>query len=210
MVSAIILAAGTGTRFGRTKQFEMLGHVRLVDHVVATASTVAQAVVLVLPSGVAWDGPPVYAVVPGGPTRSASVRAGLSAIPGDTEVVVIHDAAHPLASQALFEAVIDRVRQAAEAAVPVVPITETVARCVGDRLDGIFSEQGAVLVQTPYAVRAVVLRELYASDLDARDEAMLLVRAGRQVATVPGDPKNVHIALPEDLELARRLLGLVD
>jgi 2-C-methyl-D-erythritol 4-phosphate cytidylyltransferase len=211
MVSAIILAAGSGARFGRPKQFEMLDHMRLVDHVVATASAVAQAVVLVIPSGVTWDGAPVYAVVPGGPTRSASVRAGLSVLPSDTHVVVIHDAAHPLASQRLFGAVIERVRGAAEAAVPVVSIAETVARSEGDRLVGIVSDQRAtVLVQTPQAIQAVVLREIYAGGVDARDEATLLVQTGRRVATVPGDPMNIHIALPEDLDMARALLQQAD
>jgi 2-C-methyl-D-erythritol 4-phosphate cytidylyltransferase len=207
MVSAIILAAGSGTRFGRAKQFEMLGPVRLVDHVVAMASSVAQAVVLVLPAGVEWDGAPVHAVVTGGSTRSASVRAGLGAIPPATEVVVIHDAAHPLARRKLYEAVIERVRRGAEAAVPVIPATDTPARCEGDRLVTILPGEGAVLIQIPHAFRPAVLRELYSGGLDGRDEASLLVRAGRVVQTVPGDLANIHVVQPDDLEVARRLLG---
>jgi 2-C-methyl-D-erythritol 4-phosphate cytidylyltransferase len=207
MVSAIILAAGSGARFGGAKQFARLGPARLVDHVVATATSVAQAVVLVLPPGVAWDGAPVHAVVAGGPTRSASVRAGLGALPPATEVVVIHDAVHPLADRALFEAVIERVRLGAEAAAPVIPATDTPARCEGDRLVALLPGDGAVLIQIPHAFRLAVLREAYSTGLDARDEISLLVRAGRVVHTVPGDLRNIHVTRPDELEVARRLFG---
>ena len=106
----IIVAAGSGSRFGVPKQFETVAGARLVDRAVDAVADACDDVVLVLPAGVAWDGRPVAASVPGGSTRSASVRAGLDAVAGSAAVVVVHDAARPLAPPALFEAVIGAVR----------------------------------------------------------------------------------------------------
>ena len=91
--SGIVVAAGSGTRFGVPKQFEAVAGARLVDRAVHAAAFACDEVVVVLPAGVQWDGRPVAAAVPGGSTRSASVRAGLDAIAGSATVVVVHDAA---------------------------------------------------------------------------------------------------------------------
>lgn len=206
MTCAVVLAAGSGRRFQGLKQFAELGGKRLVDHAVEAVAQVADAVILVLPPDVAWDGRPVTTVVGGGLTRSASVRAGLAALPRATEIIVIHDAAHPLARPALFEAVIEQVELGADGAVPIIPIAETIGRCAGNQLMTTTPAEGAVLVQMPHAFRAAVLRDLYAGGLEARDEASLLVQAGRTVCTVPGDPGNLHIASWEDLGVAMRLL----
>ena len=97
------------------------------------ASAACDGVVVVLPDGVGWDGAPVSAAVAGGATRSASVRAGLAAVPLDAEVVVVHDAARPLASAELFDSVIAAVRGGADGAVPGVPVVDTLKR-VGRRI----------------------------------------------------------------------------
>ena len=83
----------------RPKQFSELGGARLVDHAVAAASAACDAVVVVVPDAVEWDGRRRRrASSTGGATRSDSVRAGLAAVPDDAEVVVVHDAARPLAT----------------------------------------------------------------------------------------------------------------
>src|SRR5688572_27256026 len=115
----IVVAAGSGSRFGRAKQYERLGDRRVLDWALAAASAVSEGVVLVVPPDSAGRREAgVDAVVPGGDTRSASVRAGLAAVPGECDVVLVHDAARPLASVALFEAVIAAVQAGADAAVP--------------------------------------------------------------------------------------------
>ena len=101
-VWSIVVAAGTGDRFGAPKQFADLGGIRVVDHSVASARASCDGVALVLPAGVEWDGEPVDVVVAGGATRSESVRAGLAALPEECDVVLVHDAARPLASRDLF------------------------------------------------------------------------------------------------------------
>src|SRR5580765_944436 len=98
---AIVVAAGSGDRYGRPKQFDLLGGRRLLDWAVEAATAACDGVVTVLPAG--HDEP---GSVTGGATRSASVRAGLAALPADADIVVIHDAARPLAGPELFEQVI--------------------------------------------------------------------------------------------------------
>ena len=95
----------------RPKQFADLAGTRVVDRAVGNARRACDGVVLVLAPGVEWTGPSVDALVVGGATRSASVRSGLEAVPPDADVVVVHDAARPLASDALFSAVIGAVRE---------------------------------------------------------------------------------------------------
>src|SRR6476659_6206544 len=113
-VWGIVVAAGRGDRFGQPKQFCDFAGMRVIDLSLAALNAVCDAVVVVLPVGVSWDGESVAAAVAGGETRSDSVRAGLRAIPEDVAVVVVHDAARPLATRALFEAVIIAVQSGAD------------------------------------------------------------------------------------------------
>ena len=116
-VWAVVVAAGTGTRFGSPKQYELLGDRRVLDWAVAAARSVADGIVLVVaPDRAGESEPGVDAVVAGAATRSGSVRAGLAAVPGEVEIVVVHDAARPLASPLLFAAVVAAVENGAAGA----------------------------------------------------------------------------------------------
>jgi 2-C-methyl-D-erythritol 4-phosphate cytidylyltransferase len=205
----IVLAAGTGERFGDLKQFSRLGDTRLVDHSIRRAAAACEAVVLVLPPGVEWDGDPVAAVVPGGPTRITSARAGLEAVQTSARIVVVHDAAHPLASGTLFERVIEAVRQGADAAVPAVPTRDTIMRFSGGRVAETVEREGLMIVQTPQAFRPDLLRLAHASGMEAQDDSVLVARWGSEISVVPGDPTNIHVTTGEELELAGRLLRSV-
>lgn len=206
-VTGIVVAAGAGTRFGAPKQFVPLRGARVVDHAVACAAGLCDDVVLVLPDGVAWDGPEVTVTVVGGETRSASVRAGLAALPPETEVVVVHDAARPLASPLLFRAVIDAVRQGAAAAVPFVPLADTLKRVDGNWVVETVDREQLVAVQTPQAFRVEVLRAAHASGPEASDDAALVEAMGEKVQVVPGEPRNIKLTTALDLELVAGLLG---
>jgi len=204
-VWAIVLAAGTGMRFGGVKQFTSLDGRRLVDVVVDTAASVCDEVVVVLPAGVEWDGSPVVAAIQGGPTREASVRCGLADVPSGVGVVVVHDAAHPLASPALFEAVIAAVGAGVDGAVPGLPLSETLKRVDGARSVANVARHGLVMVQTPHAFRARALRAAHASGGEATDDSVLVEAVGGSVVVVPGEPFNIHVTTADDLEMARRL-----
>jgi 2-C-methyl-D-erythritol 4-phosphate cytidylyltransferase len=174
----------------------------VVDWSVGTVITACEAVVVVLPSGFVWDGPPVIAAVTGGATRSESVRAGLSAVPDSAEIVVVHDAARPLASGALFHAVIAAVRAGADGAVPVLPVVDTLKRVEGDRVVATVEREGLVAVQTPQAFRADALRAAHAGGGGSTDDAALVEAAGGKVVIVPGDALNLKITTPHDLAWA--------
>lgn len=204
--SAIVVAGGRGERFGAPKQFLTLGDRRLVDHAVAAAGAVCDEVVVVLPDDQGWDGETVAAVVAGGETRSGSVRAGLAAVDPETEIVVVHDAARPLASTGLFELVIDTVRAGADGAVPALEVVDTIKRVEGGRVIETVPRVGLVSVQTPQAFRSSMLRRAHEASADATDDAALVEAAGGTVVVVAGEPTNLKVTTLADLSLAGALL----
>ena len=202
----VVVAGGTGTRFGTAKQFESIAGTRLVDRAVETTAAACDEVVVVVPDAFRWDGPPVAAAVVGGATRSASVRAGLAAVAPSATIVVVHDAARPLASPALFEAVIGAVRRGADAAVPAVPVPDTVKRVDGDEVVETVARDELVVVQTPQAFRADALRAAHTGGADATDDAALIEAADGRVVIVPGERANLKVTTPADLVMAAAIL----
>jgi 2-C-methyl-D-erythritol 4-phosphate cytidylyltransferase len=206
-VWGIVTSGGRGVRFGGPKHLRDLGGRRLVDRAVDSLAACCDGVVVVLPAGTEWDGPPVEAVVVGGEARADSVRAGLAAVPLDAEIVVVHGPSHPLAGPALVEAVIAAVRAGADGAVPVMPANDTVLHVT----DGVVTaaEPGPlVLAQTPFAFAAGVLRAAHADAPPAKDDVSLLVARGARVVTVPGHAANLHVTTPDELAIAEGILGL--
>jgi 2-C-methyl-D-erythritol 4-phosphate cytidylyltransferase len=203
---AIVLAAGSGSRFGAAKQFTSVAGQRLVDLAVRSARSACDHVVVVVPSEHEWDGPPVDAVVAGGSDRPASVRCGLAAIPTAAEIIIVHQAANPVASPAMFTALISAVRAGAPAAVPGLRPSDVVRRAVDGFAGELLGRDELILVQTPAAFRGEVLRAAHALDVPAQEDTALVSAAGYPVQLVPGDPRNIHVATPEDLELVRALL----
>ena len=199
-VWAIVVAAGSGSRFGGPKQFEELEGRRVVDWALVASRSVADGVVLVVPADHLEDQAPLAdAIVAGGATRSASVRAGLDVVPADATVVVVHDAARPFAAPALFEAVVTAVRDGADGAVPGVALADTVKQVRDGQVVATLDRAELVAVQTPQAFAATTLRRAHAGEGDATDDAALVEAAGGRVVVVPGDPANTKITLRTDL-----------
>lgn len=205
-VWAIVVAGGGGTRFGGAKQFARLAGVSVLDRSVVTARSACDGVVAVLPAGAEWPNPAGVATVPGGATRSESVRAGLAAVPADADVVVVHDAARPLASPDLFRRVVAAVRAGADGAVPGCPIADTVKRVEGDRVVATVPRDDLVAVQTPQAFRAAVLRDAHTGAPEGTDDAALVEAAGGTVVVVEGEPRNMKLTVADDLAVAEALL----
>ena len=215
-VWTIVVAGGSGRRFGSLKQFEELGGRRVLDLSVEVARQCSDGVVVVVPAedAVREGG------VAGGPTRTASVRNGLAAVPANAAVILVHDAARPFASTALYQSVIDAVAAGADGAVPGLPVVDTVKLIEvvqsssiglsGEGLPTVVPKVTAtpdratlVAVQTPQAFRADVLRRAYLPEIDGTDDSSLVELAGGTVVVVPGDVDNRKITVPEDLVWAR-------
>lgn len=201
------MAAGTGSRFGGAKQYASLGGRRVLDWSLDAARAAGDGVVLVVPAGEVERPEAADAVVAGGDTRSGSVRKGLGAVPDGADVVVVHDAARPLAGPVLFRAAVEAVRRGAAGAVCAVPVTDTVKRVTGSTVVATLDRAELWVVQTPQAFDAGALRAAHAGGGEAGDDAALLEAAGEEVVVVPGDPRNLKLTGPDDLVVAEALGG---
>ena len=203
-----MVGGGSGRRFGRLKQYESIGQRRVIDVSRDVAGACTDGVIVVVPAAdVEREGG-----VAGGETRSASVRAGLAAVPASADVICVHDAARPLATPDIYRRVIDAVLDGADAAVPAVAVTDTIKmidrpiQAASDRWGDVVETPDRarlVAVQTPQAFRADRLRAAHASGTDATDDAALVEAAGGTVVVVRGDANNRKITDPDDLEWAR-------
>ncbi len=202
-VAAVVVAAGRGTRFGGAKQFALVDGETIAARSVAACRSAASRVVLVVPEGYDGSGEGADLVVTGGSSRAASVRCGLARCE-DADIVIVHDAARPFASPALFAAVVSAIASGADAAIPGLALTDTIKRITqkGDDMvvtDTLVREE-LVGVQTPQAFRRDVLERAHARGDDATDDAGLVEAIGAVVVVVPGEPTNVKITRPDDLE----------
>jgi 2-C-methyl-D-erythritol 4-phosphate cytidylyltransferase len=206
-VAAVVVAAGRGIRFGGVKQFALLDGETVAARSVRACRSVADQVVLVVPEGYDGDGEGADLVVRGGASRSQSVRCGLAHCPG-ADIVVVHDAARPLASPALFGSVVQAITDGADAAIPGLAITDTVKRVTKKGEFMVVAEtlvrEELVGVQTPQAFRRDVLERAHAAGEDATDDAGLVEAIGGVVVVVPGEPTNLKITRPDDLDALTR------
>lgn len=202
-VWTIVVAAGSGSRFGGEKQYRQVAGQRVLDWSLRAARSASDGVVLVVPAH-RVDSPEPLAdlVVAGGGTRSASVRAGLAAVPAEAEIVCVHDAVRPWAGPALFDRVIAAVADGADCAVPGLAVVDTVKRSDQEReVVETLERDGLVTVQTPQAFAAARLRAAHAEGSSATDDAGLVEAIGGRVVVVDGEASNAKITNPEDLEV---------
>lgn len=213
----IVVAGGSGRRFGGPKQLLPLAGRPVAAWSVAAAHSVSDGVVLVVPGKMMDESPDGRAadprdcgadrVVAGGEARADSVRAGLAAVPDEAAVIVVHDAARPLAGPPLFAAVVEAVEGGAVCAIPVLPVSDTLKRTTDGQVTSTIDREGLVSVQTPQAFAAAVLREAHRGQGQATDDAGLVEELGLPVHTVPGDPRNLKLTRPGDLGVAEALMA---
>jgi 2-C-methyl-D-erythritol 4-phosphate cytidylyltransferase len=217
-LGVVIVAAGSGTRYGSTpKILAPLAHRTVIEHslcLLASEPTVDQVVVVLredlLDAGarlVASLRLPDVSICGGGATRGASVRAGIRTLDPAIGLVAVHDGARPLVSSALFRRVVAAARGVG-AAVPGVPPVDTIGQIVeGDSLGPPLTRSTLRAIQTPQVARRDWLEALLDRNDDASDESSLLVAAGFPVRIVEGDPDNIKITRPADLILAESILA---
>ena len=200
-VAAVVVAAGRGVRFGGPKQFAVLGNETVSARSVRAARSVADYVVLVVPDDYRGTGEGADVIVVGGASRSASVRLGLAPCV-DADIVIVHDAARPFASAALFTSVVEAVRAGADAAIPGLAVTDTLKRVARVDTDTVVletvSREELVAVQTPQAFRRELLERAHQLGDDATDDAALVEALGARVVVVAGELSNFKITRPED------------
>ena len=216
-VAAVLPAGGSGSRMGgvRKQYLELRGEPILLRAVRPFLDHHrVEWVVVALPPEDVTDAPsflpPEVIVVEGGANRGDSVRRGLGAVPDAAEVVVIHDAVRPLVSISMLDRVIAAVTPGA-GAIAALPVADTLKRVGPDGvITGTVERAGLWRAQTPQGFPRSMIAEAYrraaVDGIVATDDAALAERYGGRVIVVEGDPANVKITRPEDLELAERLL----
>jgi 2-C-methyl-D-erythritol 4-phosphate cytidylyltransferase len=215
--AAIIVAAGAGTRFGAMKQFAYLRAKPVLEWTLERFEAHAEVdtVVLVLPDEqdlkhYRMRYPKIVDIVRGGERRQDSVWQGFRLlIAAAPEVVLVHDGARPLAGADLISRVIAAAR-ADGAAVPVLPIEDTIKEVRDGRVAGTVDRTHLVRTQTPQGFRYDVLKkaldEARRDRFYGTDEAALVERIGLPVTAVAGDPRNIKITTPVDIPVAEALL----
>jgi 2-C-methyl-D-erythritol 4-phosphate cytidylyltransferase len=218
-VWAVLAAAGKGERLGldRPKAFAKLGGRAVIEHALERldASDWIEGIVVAAPPE--WEEPcilaaeevaatKVAATVTGGATRTASVRTALGEVPGEVAVIVVHDAARPLVSDDVIERVVTALDDGWDAAVPVLPVSDTIKRVDGETVVETVAREALAAAQTPQAFAADALRRALSGDADASDCAALVEAGGGRVRAVEGDPRLVKITDATDLALVESWL----
>lgn len=205
-IAAILVAAGSGSRFGAEtpKQFLPLLGKLVIRH---AAETLAKHVQLLQPVGdaaaigTALTGIPHLSPVAGGATRQASVYAGLQALIGHApDIVLVHDAARPLIPPDTVPALLAALNDA-PGAIPAVPVADTLKSVVDSRITATVPRDGLFRAQTPQAFRFATLLAAHQADTSepATDDASLLEAMGQPVAIVRGSEDNIKLTYAEDL-----------
>jgi len=216
-VTAIIAAGGRGERIGGStpKQLLSVGGLSILERIISTflVHPLIDHLVVALPEDLAND-PPEYLtaaskpvrIVPGGARRQESVSAAFRAIPKETDVVVVHDAARPFASATLIERTVTAATQFG-AALAALPVRDTVKQAAGGLVAATLDRSSIFLAQTPQAFRTGVLRDALARGGEGTDEASLVEQTGHPVHIVDGEASNIKITTRDDLTLAEAIAG---
>ena len=204
----VLVAAGASSRMGFPKLWADVNGEPLLAHAIAAACEARPAELIVVVGrdrvGEAARLAPTARVVSGGARRRDSVAAGLAA--ASVEWLAIHDAARALAPASLYLEGLEAARPTG-AAIPVVPLTDTVKRLDDNRVVETIARSQHAAVQTPQIFRRDILeRALALSDDDVTDEAALVEQLGIQVATFPGDERAFKVTTPLDLLTARAVI----
>ena len=213
MAVALLVAAGRGERLGTggPKAFVMLGGRPMLQWSVDALSAVEEVerIVVALPPGV--DAPPGTIGVPGGAARSQSVRAALREA-GDSDVVLVHDAARPMVTPELIrDCLATLAAQDCDAAIAATPVTDTIKESRGEEVVRTLDRSCLWAVQTPQVfTRQALERALDCADEDlaaATDDASLVESGGGTVRLVPAPRENMKVTTPLDLRVAELLLA---
>lgn len=215
---AIIVAAGTGTRMGRPKQFLPLLGRPLVEWSLEAFKghpEISEVVLVLTPEHLREHGErlagPKVKLVEGGQTRMGSVKNGFGALSPEVDLVAVHDGARPLVTPSIVSYTLQEAWESG-AALPAVPVKDTLKKVASKQLWISATPQRSAywLAQTPQCYRREVLEEalaMFPAEDGATDESQLVERAGHKVKIVPSSYENIKVTTPEDLPLAEAFLA---
>lgn len=219
---AIIVAAGSGTRFGaeKPKQFleiygkpiiihtlERFENCRAIDEIVLVLSS--NEIENFQPNIEKYNLKKPVKIVAGGQTRAESVLNGLNSIEAEkTEIIAVHDGARPLVSSDEITQTIEKARKTGAACL-TVKVTDTIKKVSGDNITGTIDRANLRRALTPQCFKFEILQKAFAPenfDASATDECFLVEKAGFAIAFVDGSAKNLKITTREDFVFAEILL----
>lgn len=221
MNTAIIVAAGSGTRFASDtpKQFVLLKgrpiivhtierfeRCTAVDHIVVVAADEHLQTISEMASDA--DFSKISALTGGGSSRTASVINGFSKVSVETEIVLVHDGVRPLVSSSDIEATIEKAKMVGAACL-TAPVTDTIKIVDNNMIDGTIERRALRRALTPQAFRYEILKRALAEideGLEMTDECQLLERLGIEIAAVNGSSRNIKITEAADLIAAAAYL----
>lgn len=221
--SAIVVAAGSGVRLGSSepKAFVKVGGFTMLSYslrVVAQVAAISE-LVLAVPAGferaaraevaAAGFGLPVK-ITPGGAQRQDSVRIALALTSSESELVIVHDAARPMATAAIFQACLDAAARAG-GAIAAIPVADTLKRVADAAITATVARTSLWQAQTPQAFRRESLlaahQRALADGIEATDDAELVERTGARVEVVEGSTANLKVTTPTDLKIAEAIIA---
>ncbi len=221
--SAIIVAAGSGVRLGSSvpKAFVKIGGRTMLSYSLVTVRQIdsISEVVITIPKGfenaaraevaAAGLGVPVK-ITPGGMERQDSVRIALELTSSESELVIVHDAARPLATSAIFEACLSAAARAG-GAIAAVQVSDTLKRIADGAISATVARAGLWQAQTPQAFRRDLLvgahQRAVREGIVATDDADLVERTGARVEVVEASTNNIKITTPSDLSIVEAILA---
>ena len=198
----IVVASGTSQRFGSNKLQEKIGNETVLNRSVRIALENSDGVIVVTDSA-DFLNDQVYATIPGGKTRSQSVKNGLSKVPAGVGIIAVHDAARPGADQFIYETGRNLILGGAVAAIPAIDVVDTIKKVDDGVVKSTIPRSELKAVQTPQIFRAEILRAAHACESGDTDDSALVEKLGYEVAVFEGSETNRKITIARDLEILK-------
>jgi 2-C-methyl-D-erythritol 4-phosphate cytidylyltransferase len=216
-ITAIIVAAGEGRRYGAAKQYALLKGKTVLDRCLEKFQEHENVdnIVLVLRSGRPGEEyldryRKIASIARGGEKRQDSVYSGLSCVDArQTEIILVHDGTRPLVGKDLIDRLIKATREKG-AVVPVIPVEDTIKCVEAQKVLRTEDRRQIFRSQTPQGFSCSLLKEAFVHAIrdkfEGTDEAVLVERMGKDVFVIPGDRRNIKITTKEDLKIAEAFI----
>ncbi len=214
-ITAVLLAAGKGNRFGEKKQFIKLKGEPLFQYSLNTLNKLdfIDNIVLVLPEeDVDRINPPSFTPIKkvvGGKERQFSVYNALKEIE-DADIVIIHDSARPFATENMFFQSAENVKKGWDGSITAYKARDTIKKVKDKKVIETLNREELYIVQTPQAFDFKKLKEAHEKALKegflGTDDASVMEKYGYKVSVNPGSPLNIKITTKEDLVFANCLI----